>query len=199
MIKNIVFDMGNVLFAYNPKAYVQSIIDDEEVGNLILKELFYAKEWVDLDNGLITEEQAMINIKNRTPQYKNELQHAMDHWHENLIPIDGMNDIIKTLKEKGYKIYLLSNTSMRFYEYYEEHPIFDLFDGLLISAKEKLLKPDAAIFHRLLDLFSLKAEECIFIDDILENIKSAISVGFTGYHFDNPQSFLAYLKNENIL
>ncbi len=199
MIKNIVFDMGNVLFTYNPKAYVQSIISDKSIADSVLKELFHEQEWIEIDNGLMTEEQALVHIKKRIPQYEKEVQFAMDHWHESLTPIEGMVGIIERLKVNGYQIYLLSNTSMRFYEYYENHPIFKLFDGLLISAKEKLLKPDTAIFHRLLEMFSLKAEECIFIDDMYPNVDAAISVGFKGYHFDNPKSFLTYLHKQQIL
>lgn len=198
MIKNIIFDMGNVLFRYDPDKYVHSIITDSTVAERVLNELFRSDEWVELDRGSITEEEGLRAVIARAPQYERELRLAMEHWHESLAPVEGMESILESLKQKGYRLYLLSNTSMRFYDYYENYTIFNNFEGMLISAKELLIKPDPAIYTRFLDRMNLKAEECLFIDDQMPNIKSAEAVGIICHHFTTPSRLLEFFSQSNI-
>lgn len=199
MIKNIVFDMGNVLLAYNPVEYVKSVIQDEAAASAVLNELFYGPEWIMLDAGEITDEEAVKRVSSRIPQYSEQVKTAMDKWHSILTPIEGMPDLIEDLKEKDYKIYLLSNTSLRFFNYYNKVDMFRHFDGYLISAKERLLKPDPAIYRRLLTKFNLKSSECLFIDDLPQNIEGAKKVGFRAHLFRGSKTLRNYLKEESII
>jgi len=199
MIKNIIFDMGNVLLAYTPNKYMKTITEDEVIIEVVLKELFYAKEWQDLDGGYITEEIAVANASKRAPKYSKYIEKAMENWHSDLTPIEGMAEIISKLKEKGYKIYLLSNTSLRFFNYKDKVDIFKNFDGFIISAKEKLLKPDKAIFECICNRYSLNKEECIFVDDLKANIEGAESFGIKGHLFSEAEGLQRYLEAENIL
>lgn len=88
---------------------------------------------------------------------------------------------------------------MRFYKYKSKVEMFKMFDGFLISAKEKLLKPDKAIYQRFLTKFGLKADECVFIDDILINIKGAQSVGITAHQFTGADELAGYFREMGIL
>jgi len=199
VIKNIVFDMGNVLLTYAPHDFIKTITEDEIIGAAVLKELFYSKEWLELDEGAITEENAVRQISQRIPQYAQYVQSAMDNWHSDLTPIQGMPQIVKRLKDKGHKIYLLSNASLRFSNYKDKVEMFRCFDGFIISAQEKLLKPNKAIYECLCNRYSLNCEECIFIDDLHENIDGAINAGFHGHLFRGAQELTEYLEKENIL
>ena len=123
----------------------------------------------------------------------------MAGWHSDLTPIPGMLEIVKRLKDKNYKIYLLSNASLRFFEYKDMIEMFHYFDGLMVSAEEKLVKPNRAIFDCICDRYSLKSEECIFIDDLQENIDGAINAGFQGHLFLGARELSKYLEKQEIL
>ncbi|XOQ48779.1 MAG: HAD-IA family hydrolase [Eubacteriales bacterium] len=199
MIKNIVFDMGNVLLAYTPQKYMKTITTDVTIRNAVLKELFLGEEWQRLDAGTITEEEAVRRVSARIPQYAEYVQKAMDNWHSDLTPMPGMPEIIKALKQSGYSIYLLSNTSLRFFKYQGKVEMFRYFDGFLISAKEKLLKPDPAIFKCLCKRYRLAADECLFIDDLQTNIDGSEKAGFHGHLFQGAEELREYLKANHIL
>ncbi|NLK98363.1 HAD family phosphatase [Defluviitalea saccharophila] len=199
MIKNIVFDMGNVLLSYRPKEYVKTITTDEAIGEALLKEFLFSEEWIMLDAGAITEEEAVKRVQARIPQYAEYVQKTMDNWHTDLTPIEGMPELVALLKEKGYKLYLLSNTSLRFYQYQPQVEMFKLFDGFFISAKERLLKPQKEIFERFLERFDLIGSECVFIDDLAENVKGAQEAGIVAHQFCGSDELKEYFKKNGIL
>jgi putative hydrolase of the HAD superfamily len=99
-------------------------------------------------------------------------------------PIAETERFVARLKKAGYKIYLLSNATPRVFDEYHNIPAFKYFDGMFVSALYKLLKPSAEIYNAFCDKFSLKAEECFFIDDMEANIKGAKACGMKGFVFD---------------
>lgn len=198
MIKNIIFDMGNVLLSYEPKIYVRKIIHDVNTAEAVLRELFQGPEWPMLDAGTLTEEDAVKRIQARIPQYAESVQCAMDGWDEMMTPLPGMLEIVAALKENGYRLYVLSNASLRFFSYYEQKEVFHYFDGFVVSAKEKIVKPDPEIYCRLLKRFDLKAEECLFIDDMQQNIAGASKVGMYGHCFEGADELKSYFKGIQI-
>ncbi|MGX8700330.1 HAD family hydrolase [Caproiciproducens sp.] len=198
MIKNMVFDMGNVLLAYTPEEYIRTITQDEAAAAAVLKELFHSEEWRRLDAGTITEEAAVVRVCARIPEYAAEVKKAMDNWHSDLTPMPGMPEIVTRLKEKGYQIYLLSNTSLRFFQYRDKVEMFRSFDGFIVSAKEKLVKPDAAIFECLCRRYGLLSSECLFIDDLQQNIAGAEKAGFHGHLFRGAEELSRYLEANHI-
>ena len=198
-IKNIVFDMGNVLLAYAPEEYVHKIISEPEAAQNVLKELFFGPEWVQLDAGAITEEQAVRQVQKRIPRYADSVQLAMDLWHSDLTPMEGMPGIIDDLKAGRYQIFLLSNTSLRFLKYYRKVEMFRKLDGFVISAQEKLLKPDPAIYRRLCDRYGLAPQECLFVDDLQKNIDNAVNAGWQGHLFAGAEELRRFLEQQKIL
>ena len=199
MIKNIVFDMGNVLLEYNPERYIKTVTTDEVAAGSVLEELFHSDEWRMLDAGAITEDEAVTRVCARIPQYAGIVEKALVNWHNDLTPIEGMPEIVSELKKRGYKIYLLSNTSMYFYNFKDRVDMFRLFDGFIISAKEKLVKPDILIFERLCARYHIKANECLFIDDLQTNIDSCEKAGFHGHLFLGEEDLHEYLQSIDIL
>lgn len=113
---------------------------------------------------------------------------AYENWIVNLAPIAGMTDILRKLKAKGSKLFLLSNISKGFAENYKNIPhvnnILSFFDGLVFSGPIGLVKPNKEIFEHLLKKYDIKAEESLFIDDNISNINGAETVGIKGYLFD---------------
>lgn len=199
MIKNIVFDMGKVLLDYEPLAVCHAYTEREEEIERLGKELFFAEEWILLDRGVITEEEALKRVKLRLPEEHLRwlAEECLAHWHEyNLRPDPAMEELVRSLKEAGYRIYLLSNASHRLRIYENKIPGHRYFDGTIVSAEEKCLKPEREIYERLFERYELRPEECFFIDDRLENIEGARSCGMDGYCFadGNLERLKAYLK-----
>ncbi|QAT49732.1 HAD family phosphatase [Caproiciproducens sp. NJN-50] len=199
MVRNVVFDMGNVLSDYNPRKYAESLLEDPEAADAVVKELFGGPEWLLLDAGTIEESYAVSEVQKRIPQFAEAVATAMDHWRCVLDPVPGMPELVDRIRQNGYRLYLLSNVSLRFLRFYGEVAMFRHFDGFLISAEEKLVKPDPAIYRRLCEKFELLPSECLFIDDMQENIDEAVRQGFQGHRFAGAEELERFLTGERIL
>ena len=188
MIKNIVFDMGNVLVGYDAMRVCSHFIEDEEDRKAVRDAVFISPEWLLLDMGLISEEEALKRIGGRIPQRLQPMAKlCMDHWTEfNMWPIEEMREVVEHMKRQGFGIYLCSNASNRLPECYREViPAIELFNGVLFSAPEKCMKPQRQIYEILFSRFGLKPEECFFVDDMQLNIDGARECGMDGYCFED--------------
>lgn len=187
MIKNIIFDMGGVLIDYNPEKTLYALFE-KETADILLKEIFRNPLWSDKDRGIITPAEIMQKVKNRIPEAVFEkVSEMVDNFYPYMPPFEKMYGFVEMLKSKGYGIYLLSNASPDFHERRSGIPALSLFDGVIISADHKLLKPEKEIYEKLYEAFSLKPEECFFIDDVQANIDGAKATGMDGhcyYHGD---------------
>lgn len=186
MLKNIIFDIGNVLLEFKPLDYLKRTFNDDNLEKFLYKEIFQSEEWLDLDRGTLTQEQAVKIISLRNPNYEMHIKKCMANWIDILSPIEGTVTVLNQLKEKGYKLYLLSNFhSLAFETICSKYDFFKHFDGGIISCRENLLKPEAEIYSKLLLTYNLKAEECLFIDDTLVNIEAANKFGIKTLHFES--------------
>ncbi|MBZ9688619.1 HAD family phosphatase [Clostridium estertheticum] len=186
MLKNIIFDIGNVLLEFKPLDYLKRTFNDDNIEKLLYKEIFQSEEWLHLDRGTLTQEEAVKIISLRNPNNEIHIKKCMDNWIEILTPIEGTVKTLSQLKEKGYNLYLLSNFhSLAFETICTKYDFFKHFDGGIISYKENLLKPEAEIYTKLLETYKLNADECLFIDDTLVNIEAADKLGIKTIHF-NP-------------
>jgi len=186
MIKNIIFDIGNVLLEFKPLNYLKRTFNNDTLEKFLYKEIFQSQEWLQLDRGTLTQEQAIKIISLRNPTYEMHIVKCMDNWLDILVPIEGTVKILNQLKEKGYKLYLLSNFhSLAFETICSKYDFFNHFDGGIISYKENLLKPESEIYTKLLDTYKLTAEECLFIDDTLANIEAANVLGIKTLHYES--------------
>lgn len=188
MIKNVVFDMGKVLVAYDGDRVGRRFIPDEEERKAVMTSVFVSPEWLLLDMGVITEKEALLRMQDRleTDHAKAMAELCLSHWHEyNMWPIEGMKELIEELKGLGYGIYLCSNASLRLLECQQVIPGIELFDGVLFSAQVKCIKPQKEMYYHLFHRFQLKPEECFFIDDLPGNIEGAKACGMEGYCFND--------------
>ena len=181
MIKNIVFDLGNVLISFKPGEYLDKIGYTEESRNIIISDIFKSKEWELLDNGDITTGDAIEMISARSSLNIGEIASIFNLRTKIMYPVTRNIKLLPGLKKRGFKLYFLSNfPDDIFDEIYDGYDFFRFFDGGIISSRVKASKPEIKIFNILLDKYSLKPGECIFIDDNELNIKSAQSEGMTG-------------------
>lgn len=186
MIKNIVFDMGKVLVDYEGDRVCRYYSEDVAEQKAVSAAVFNSQEWLLLDMGLISEEEALKRMQARldTVHAKEMAAFCLAHWHEyNMWPIKEMGELVVELKEKGYGIYLCSNASLRLLECYQMIPGIEQFDGMLFSAEVKCMKPQKEMYTHLFQRFQLKPEECFFIDDLPMNIEGAKACGMDGYCF----------------
>ena len=185
MIKNIVFDMGQVLIRWQPEYYLSFGQFSEEDKALLLKEVFRSVQWVQLDRGSITLEEAAETMRSRLPEHLHSAvwDYCIDWYRWPVVPMPGMADLVRELKGKGYGIYMLSNCSIPLRKYVRKIPGTEVFDGFFVSSEHRLLKPQHEIFEKFFETFSLNPRECFFVDDAVTNIEGALECGMEGFVF----------------
>jgi putative hydrolase of the HAD superfamily len=181
MIKNIIFDLGNVLISFKPSEYFDKNKYPGTIKTKILADIFWSKEWLMLDNGEITTMEAIESIAKRSTLNKDEIAHIFNLRTDIIFPLDSNIKLLPELKKRGLGLYYLSNFPLDIFDEVKDgYYFFRYFDGGLISAAAKSSKPETRIYDILLEKYSLKAEECLFIDDIEINVKTAESLGMKG-------------------
>lgn len=177
-IKNIVFDFGNVIRLYDTDEMLNRFSLSDSEKDIFNEKIFNSPKWTDCDRGygykdvVFAEEVGEFseNLRNVFYSLVARYDFEIKFMNEN----SGIYNLISELKNRGYHVYLLSNIGLGFHVFYREMPIFRLFDGVLPSCDYGVTKPDKRIFQVLFDKFSLKPEECLFVDDNPSNIKSSI-------------------------
>ena len=191
MIKNILFDMGQVLIRFDQKYFIKRLgIEDADL-DLLLREVYRSVEWVQMDRGTLREEDAFRSISKRLPERLHDAAWKLIcMWDRPILEVAGMYELVEELKGLGYGIYLLSNASVRQHDYWPRIPASRFFDGKLISADVHVIKPQPEIYRLCLEKFGLQAEECFFIDDAPANIEGALCCGIAGAVFHGDAKLL---------
>ena len=185
MIRNIVFDMGNVMIRFDPALFIRREgITDPEDRRLIMNELFLSVEWAQMDMGILEERTAEPLILKRFPERLHEtVRRLLYNWSIPRDEIDGMKELVLDLKHAGYGVYLLSNASTAQHRYWPLVPVSRYFDGKLVSCDVKVVKPMREIYRIFTDRFEMDPDECLFIDDAPVNVAGAIACGWNGIVF----------------
>ena len=178
MIKNIIFDVGDVLLEYRWQDMLKDygLPDDEayKVGNL----MFNDNLWHEFDLANMTRDEIVGQYLKNYPDYAKVMQWFMTHGELMHVKREDVWEKAQKLKEKGYGIYILSNYSQELFEKHtKDAPFISLADGVVVSYQIHITKPDEKIYRYLLDKYNLKAEECIFFDDREENTEAARKLG----------------------
>ena len=191
MIRNIVFDMGNVMIRFDPAFFLDRAgITSPEDRRLVMNELFLSVEWAQMDAGTLTEETAEPLILPRIPErLRDTVRNLLYTWAYPRDTIPGMEDLVRKLKANGYGVFLLSNASVAQHDYWPRFEVSRYFDGKLISCDVHTVKPCPDIYRLFTDRFSLCPEECLFIDDSPANVAGAVSCGWKGivFHGDSGE------------
>ena len=166
MIKNIIFDLGNIIINYNQDKIINNFTIDEDEKIFIKEKIFKSPEWKLLDLGQITNNAAIEEIQKRNDIKYNKLINIFLHeWYKTQPINEDIVEIAKKLKERNYNIYVLSNMAKETYEYFKNIDFFKVCNGIVISSHENVKKPDERIFNTLLTRYKLNPKECLFIDD----------------------------------
>ena len=184
-MKNIIFDLGAVMFNWNPKAISENFTDDVDLQERIQSELYYHQDWIDFDCALITEKEATKRASDRLEISLDKSKKLFQKTKESLTLISKTLDVLKEVKAKKLNAYCLSNISPELFQYlYERHDLFKLFNGIVTSGEENTGKPNKRIFEILLDRYNLESKECLFIDDSAANTVTATNLGITSITFE---------------
>ena len=202
MIKNIVFDVGQVLMSYTPENYLKNLGFSEKTVQTLRKAIFESTLWEAGDRGIISTEEIWEGFRKNVPGLKKEVQTVYDNLGDVVELMPYAEDWVKTLKEQGYHLYILSNYAEHTYQLSSHKMKFlPYMDGTLFSYVYKMAKPDREIYEKLCTMYQLNPRETVFFDDREDNIAGAGACGIHGILFQNHEQakkdLETLLKREN--
>lgn len=187
MIHTIIFDFGGVLVDWNPRYLYSDYFQDDQKMEWFLKNIC-TDEWnLEQDRGRSLKEGTQILVE-KFPEFQKEIEMYYGQWETMLKDsIPGTVEILYELKSK-FPVFGLTNWSAETFPIaLKRFNFFQVFNGILVSGEEKLIKPDSKIFERMMDKFQLNPENCLFIDDNLKNVEASRAFGLHTLHFKNPE------------
>lgn len=191
-MKNIVFDLGGVVFARDPRKFEPEFI--KFFSYILLPQM--PRFWEEYDRGVVSYEQVVTDLA----EYNNcDRELADKNLRRSILTqeeIVATKALVADLKAAGYKLYVLSNMSLEFIEFLRKTEVYKYFDGEVVSCEEHVVKPDAEIYRRLVERYGLDVSEILFIDDRKENVEAARNEGWEGFNFNprNPEESCATLR-----
>lgn len=200
-IQAIIFDFGNVLLEWNPRhVYRRYFPNDEAAMERFFKEVNFMDWNLQQDKGRPFAE-GVTELSKQFPQYAELIQAYPDNWAHSIgHHIEGTVEIMKRLKQAGYKLYGLSNWSAETFPIAQKkYDFFRLLDDIVISGEVGAVKPEPEIYEILLKRINKPANECLFIDDAQPNIEQAQKMGFATVHFQAPDQLERELQKLQLL
>jgi len=194
-IENVIFDFGGVLVDWNPRYLYRDYFQDKSEMETFLRTVC-TDEWnIEQDRGRSLAEGTRL-LQEQFPEFHSLIQLYYDKWEVMLHgDIPETVSLLYQLKEK-FSIYGLTNWSAETITIaYERFHFFGEFDGIVVSGKEKMIKPDKRLYHILLDRYNLKAGNTVFIDDNMNNVKAAEELGMNAIHFKSSSQLEAELQS----
>jgi len=199
VIRNIIFDLGNVIFNFKPEEFLRRFtIDDDYIGYFI-SNVIRSKIWLELDRGTISIKKAEEEFIVKFPEDREFIETFFIHWMEMLTPIQENVEILYDLKSNGYKLYILSNFIIEAFDFVKnKYEFLSLFDGKVISGQVKMIKPELEIYRELIKKYDLIPEECIFIDDVRAFLSRAKKMNIKTVLFNQRTDLRTELRKLNV-
>ena len=191
MLKNgfsVVFDLGGVLFDWDPMKLLARRYSNPAQRELLYESVFRHPDWQDLDRGTLDENTAIERFQARTNFPRAEIAALMQAVRESLTPLEESWILLNELKRLGVPLYCLSNIATPTFAYLQSrYPRWEAFDGIVISAAIRMMKPDREIYDHMLQRFALVPDRTVFIDDHEPNVIGARSAGIHAIQFTNAE------------
>lgn len=195
---NIIFDLRNVLIEWNKEKILSKICKNDLEYNLFNKFVFQSNLWIDLDNGKISLEFLENQlIDEMGHQYQDQIHELVWNWFNYVDLYDEVYELIKQLKKKNFQIYVLSNTSSIFHILLDSvlSKVSSVLDGYVISCEVKMMKPQKEIYLSLVNKYQLDIKDCIFLDDLEENVEAARTLGIKAFQIKERKEISNILKD----
>lgn len=184
MIRNIIFDIGNVLAGFVWEEFFKSFGFSDEVFEKLADATVRSDFWNEMDRGKLTDDQLLEGFIQNDPSIEKEIRQVFENVTDMILRYDYTIPWLKELKEKGYHVYYISNFAHKAHVECEKALDFlTEMEGGILSYQDRLIKPDPEIYRLLCSRYGLKAEECIFIDDTERNVLAAQKEGMKGLLF----------------
>ena len=200
-LTTIVFDLGGVLIDWNPRYLYREIFNDDEAMELFLAKIC-TPEWNEKQDAGRSLKEATDSLIENHPLWDKEIGAFYGQWEKMLNgSIESTVKILDYLvKQKKYKLYALTNWSSETWPIaWDKFPFLDWFEGILVSGREELAKPDSKIYELLFERFDINPEEALFIDDNLRNVDASIKAGMDAVQFTTPEDLNAFLLDQKII
>lgn len=199
-ITTIVFDIGNVLAAFCWEKYFRNICDSEEQFLKLAKATVLDEAWNEFDKGVLSEEALLQTFIGNAPEIEGLIRQMFESVSNTIEVYDYTHSWIRELKEKGYRVLILSNFSEKAYrECGEKMQFVEETDGAVLSYREKLIKPNPEIYDLLINRYGLISEQCVFLDDKQENIDGAKRTGMHGIVFTTKDAAVRELEKLGVI
>ncbi|MCR4604522.1 MAG: HAD family phosphatase [Eubacterium sp.] len=198
-IKNIIFDVGDVLVSFRYRDYMGDLGFDDETVEFLTKNMIFTDFWKGMDLGQEDVDEACDHFCARFPELKEKIELFWNNIEDIVGEYDYSLPLVQSMKAKGYKVFLLSNYPDKLADMHWKHFSFlPEVDGYIISAKVGLAKPDQKIYLMLMDRYRLKPEECIFIDDREDNLAPAEKLGLQTILFESYEDLIKKLEEAGV-
>jgi putative hydrolase of the HAD superfamily len=183
-VRNVIFDLGGVVFDWNPDHIVSRVQPVPELRAALKAALFGHADWRLFDRGTLTEPELIERLQLRLGATRREVEAILDAVRNSLVEKPETIKLMRALQQQGTPLYCLSNMPASVYTHLRQrHNFWDAFSGIVISGEVQMMKPEPEVFVHLLATFNLRAQECVFIDDLPANIESARRVGLQAIWF----------------
>ena len=195
---DIILDMGNVLLEWNKDKILQGVSDTKKDYLMLDKTIFQSGLWERLDLGTMTRQELVLKVVSMIGStYQKKVEEVIWNWPSYIDIYREVFPVLSELKKKGHRIFVLSNTSKVFYDLLDEQlsPLKELLDGFVLSCDIKAIKPDLAMFKEILDKYQLDPTNCVFLDDIEDNIMAAEKLGIKAYQVKKRSNVVDILKS----
>ncbi|TMJ17447.1 MAG: HAD family phosphatase [Alphaproteobacteria bacterium] len=200
-ISAVVFDVGNVLYGWDPDSFlVRQIADDEARLRFIEDTALFA--WHETLDGGRPYTEAAAELNERFPEYAHLIAAWSERFGETITgPVPGTHEIVEALDARGVPLFAITNFSADFWPPFHarEQAFFARFRDILVSGEVKLLKPDPAIYWLALDRFRLRPAEALLVDDRAVNVEGALAIGMQAHLFTGADDLRARLEAEGLL
>lgn len=196
MYKNVAFDVGMVLADFRYRAYMKDLGFSDELIELFSDKVVNSAHWSRLDEGVADEDEAEEYFRGEVPGYEKELAAFWKNLEFIIEEFDYSEKLVLDLKEKGYKVFIVSNYPDKLSDlHWPKFKFLPHTDGYIISSKEKLIKPNPEIYKLLESRFGIDLTETIFVDDRQINVDAANNLGMKGILFKGIDDLRAQLEN----
>ncbi len=192
---NVVFDFGGVVFRWAPEELAAEVFSDVSDQQKAIAGIFNHQDWFELDRGALGRDEAVKRAAQRTGLDISKVETLFKLVPSRLVPIPDTIDLLFRLKERGHTLFVLSNMHKESIDYLmAQHQFLKIFDGMVISCRLHLIKPEPGMYHNLLNTYHLIPHETVFIDDVERNIEVAAQIGMVTIRFENQKQCERKLK-----
>jgi 2-haloacid dehalogenase len=197
----VVFDVGNVLYGWDPHSFLERQIPEDEARLRFIEDVDLWG-WHDTLDGGRPFDEAAAELSEKFPDYAAHISAWGERFGETINdPVPGVHALVEELEARGVPLFAITNFSAEFWAPFRarENFFFRRFQNIVVSGEEKLLKPDPAIYYRALERFGLKPEQALFVDDRKINVEGAEAVGMHGHLFTGAEDLRRRLVREGLL